>query len=791
LSWPGINLKRFIYPLLYLAASFFVFFEQNISSNIAVWMDFLYYFMPFRELAASAVQSGEVPLWNPYLFCGNPLMANMQSAVFYPLNIFYYLMPFDIAFKVQTMLAFFIAAVFMFKTVKLYGVSDKGAFLSGFLFAFSFYMTVRTVELADLHTIIWAPAAVYFSIRWLRNGMVHDLFFSSAALSLSFLGGHPQVFIYVYIIFALFYIYESKKSIKLKPGPFAGFFIINIILAAIVAAQLLPTLEFVLNSKRAGQGYNMEIVRQSYAGFEQMISFFFPFLSHKFGVESSFLNWMGRIDIGIAALLLFVLAAVKMEDKKFKNFLMVIFTVSLFLVFLGRLPFFEKLYEIMPIMKTMRYGSKINVILYFVLCLMAGIGFDIAAGGDGKKVKKFAFFLNIFALILLLVYISASVFKEPLLKVYKETFMPLADFQSVYDLVEDYNVLIYQFLVYTAYACGMAVLIFINREGFVLKRYAPILMLFIACAAVFSYQATGYDYFQRFGDVKARTGTINHLLNDSDITSGRLRLLAPSEVGGLKEGNQTYDGKELLYISKDKLSPNVPMPFNILNADGFDSLEIASFAGFRSIVSTMDKPWEAPAFSLFSIKYIAGIPKINGRYISEVFRGETGLYENANRVNRVYYVPLSPKIHYTNDKSEIYEGLKGLDFNPLKVLYLEEKARENNSQKVNVDIKTLNIKLKPAGLNRLDIKVVAPGPGYAVVNDSYYPGWTALVNGIKKPLYRANSTFRAVKVEAGENNITLIFKPVIVTVSFILSLVSIILLLSGSLYCFIRQRGHE
>ena len=87
---------------------------------------------------------------------------------------------------------------------------------------------------------------------------------------------------------------------------------------------------------------------------------------------------------------------------------------------------------------------------------------------------------------------------------------------------------------------------------------------------------------------------------------------------------------------------------------------------------------------------------------------------------------------------------------------------------------------------------MAPGPGYAVVNDSYYPGWEAYVNGIKKPIYKANSTFRAVKVETGENNIQLIFKPAIVTVSFVISMAAaIILLLYGVFYFIIRRRVHK
>src|SRR5690349_5209226 len=48
---------------------------------------------PWRELAISLEKNFELPLWNPYSFSGYPLVANFQSAAFYPLNIFFFVMP--------------------------------------------------------------------------------------------------------------------------------------------------------------------------------------------------------------------------------------------------------------------------------------------------------------------------------------------------------------------------------------------------------------------------------------------------------------------------------------------------------------------------------------------------------------------------------------------------------------------------------------------------------------------------------------------------------------------------
>jgi len=55
--------------------------------------DLVHFFYPFRTLAASNARKGELPLWNPYILSGTPFSRNAQSALFYPLNFFYYILP--------------------------------------------------------------------------------------------------------------------------------------------------------------------------------------------------------------------------------------------------------------------------------------------------------------------------------------------------------------------------------------------------------------------------------------------------------------------------------------------------------------------------------------------------------------------------------------------------------------------------------------------------------------------------------------------------------------------------
>ena len=39
-------------------------------------------------------QFGELPLWNPHLLLGQPVAGNIQNALFYPLNVLFWIFPF-------------------------------------------------------------------------------------------------------------------------------------------------------------------------------------------------------------------------------------------------------------------------------------------------------------------------------------------------------------------------------------------------------------------------------------------------------------------------------------------------------------------------------------------------------------------------------------------------------------------------------------------------------------------------------------------------------------------------
>jgi len=59
----------------------------------------------------------------------------------------------------------------------------------------------------------------------------------------------------------------------------------------------------------------------------------------------------------------------------------------------------------------------------------------------------------------------------------------------------------------------------------------------------------------------------------------------------------------------------------------------------------------------------------------------------------------------------------------------------------------------------VNVNVDAPSDGFLLLADTFYPGWTARVDGREAPIYRANISVRAVPVSAGRHDVTFVYEP--------------------------------
>lgn len=60
---------------------------------------------------------------------------------------------------------------------------------------------------------------------------------------------------------------------------------------------------------------------------------------------------------------------------------------------------------------------------------------------------------------------------------------------------------------------------------------------------------------------------------------------------------------------------------------------------------------------------------------------------------------------------------------------------------------------------RVEVEARLASPGLLVLTDTWYPGWSATVDGVATPILRADYAFRAVALPAGEHRVTFVYAP--------------------------------
>src|SRR5262252_2746374 len=116
-------------PLLY-------FLPALVQRRVLCPDDGLLQNVPFRVAAAQIIRSGHLPLWNPYIFSGMPLLATSQVGIFYPLNWFYLFFSTPTATNLMVIATYMVAGLGAYLYARRIGASIAGASVTSLVFTF-------------------------------------------------------------------------------------------------------------------------------------------------------------------------------------------------------------------------------------------------------------------------------------------------------------------------------------------------------------------------------------------------------------------------------------------------------------------------------------------------------------------------------------------------------------------------------------------------------------------------------------------------------------------------------
>lgn len=187
-------------PLLGLVALIALVYRRLLFGNLILARGDTYrYFYPLWQAAADALEAGRLPLWNPDLFMGAPLLANSQLGFFYPLNWpLWLLLPTPYAVSATIVIHVLIAGIGTYWLARRgLRLSLLGALLAAVLFALGGYLSAKIELVNQIQGLAWLPCIVAVGstispekLDWrgaLRKGAIIGLMFA-----MQLLAGHTQ-----------------------------------------------------------------------------------------------------------------------------------------------------------------------------------------------------------------------------------------------------------------------------------------------------------------------------------------------------------------------------------------------------------------------------------------------------------------------------------------------------------------------------------------------------------------------------------------------------------------------
>lgn len=356
-----------------------MFFDLLFSAGTTVLgsdrTDLAVQFLGWRQFGFAELAKGNIALWNPHIFAGMPFFGGMQSALLYPPNWLFLVLPLPLAVNWSIALNMWLLGAFMHLWMLRRGLHPLAAFLCGALLMFGapYFLRLYAGHLTNLAAMAWVPLLFLAIDEWLRSRRFGWCLLGMAAVAMQILAGHPQYVFYTGIA-AGFY---SLLRLVVLPGPrlaaAGGLLTLHAGGAALTAMQLL-----------AGIETTAETIRGKPLPYAFAAEFPFPPLNLVTLLAPGFFGsiqfywgqwhlWEASLFFGVAGLALALYGAARAPDR-----VAVLATIAFtFVLALGDgTPLFRILYDFVPGFDRFRAICKFVFLTSVFLVVLAGYGLD-------------------------------------------------------------------------------------------------------------------------------------------------------------------------------------------------------------------------------------------------------------------------------------------------------------------------------------------------------------------------------------------------------------------------------
>ena len=201
--------------------------------------------LPWRQAVRDALEHGRLPLWNPHLLGGAPLLAVQQPAVLHPGTWIGLLLPLPQAWTFDMTLRFLLGLLSGYLFFRGMRASEIAAILGAAAWAFSDFL-VFFVGYPVTPSVAPFPLLLLGLARLAERGSRRDAGLTAAALVAIVIAGHPETLLFCVAGGGIFFLFELARAgpgrrlrpvlLSLAAGAFA---------LGLTAVLLAPFLEIV------------------------------------------------------------------------------------------------------------------------------------------------------------------------------------------------------------------------------------------------------------------------------------------------------------------------------------------------------------------------------------------------------------------------------------------------------------------------------------------------------------------------------------------------------------------
>lgn len=340
--------------------------------------DFSAQFVAFAGYQYHRLSQGEIPLWNPYNNGGFPFIGDTQAAVFYPPRWItialsslaggwsYNALQLEMTGHV---LIYSLLTYLLVRRLTLrQKLSPPAALVAAIVIAYGGYAgSYPPLQLAILEAATWFPLACLgiLEATRARKLSVSYLALAGFALGMSWLAGHPQTSwftTYVLCAYFAFRCYRQKTGWRAFILGSLGF---GAVAFGLSAVTLLPGVEYLVHTTRAGLGFEQ---KGNGFPFQDLVQFLFP---------GSVSLW-SPLYIGLPSFFFITVAICRNAGES--RFWLAVASVGLLLSFGTNTPFYHLAYNFVPGLRFFRGQERAAFVVANSLAIL--VGFGVVAAGN-------------------------------------------------------------------------------------------------------------------------------------------------------------------------------------------------------------------------------------------------------------------------------------------------------------------------------------------------------------------------------------------------------------------------